>query len=199
MRTVLAATLITLCSLPVLTGDALACINGVELHIDEGKRLVARADRALGRGRYRDAIRDVDRALGKANAPTVVQRAELIRATAVVRSNGKYALRLDGKKLRGDAAVRVSTHKLRSYVEKTPAVAPRWRAALAEGLEATGDAPAALEILEDLARLDLVPDAHAFASLARLRAGAGDGPGRASAESRCRQMGGGGICHGPRS
>ncbi len=198
ISTLLITSVVTVCAV-LHTAPSEACINGVELRVDDGKRLVARADKALQRGRHKDAIRAADMALRRSGPARVHQRAALIRALAVIRSDGRHALRTDAGKLKGRAAVAEATRILAGETKIPGSGEPRWKAALAEGLEATGQTDEALAILEDLAGRDLLPDARAFAALARLRAESGNAPGANTAAERCRQMGGKGLCPVPRS
>jgi hypothetical protein len=195
---ILILSVVTVCLVPLAT-PAVACINGVEVRIDEGARLVSKADRALQKGRHKDAIRLIDRALTRKRSARIRDKGEAIRALAVIRSSGRYTLNTSGGKFRGAAAVRVATASLKSKTQLDAFNNPRWKAGLAEGLEATGDPDGALKILEELAGRDLLPDARAFAALSRLRLRAGDVSGANAASTRCVQMGGNALCPLPRS
>lgn len=168
-----------------------ACINEVQIETNQAVRIVAKADKALQRGKYKRAARLAVRVLDRTSVK-VERRARMILALAVIRSGGSVGYK-EGKRLPalyGDAGLKDAARQLQRGIDKHGFDEPRWQAGLAEAKAARGDAKGALVILEDLAARDLLPDAHSFAVLARLRAAKGDVAGRDAAAERCRALGG---------
>lgn len=150
-----------------------ACGNPVYLSTDKATKLVAAAERALDDGQPKSALRvlrDVEN-YGVRLPGELQRRAQLLLWVAHMRV--------------GDGHASGATEKLRRAYEqdKTPWTGARYAEALARGEDTRDEA---LAILADLEQRDLMPDAHAWATLAILRDAAGDAEGRDRAAEKCR-------------
>jgi hypothetical protein len=157
---------------PVRPADA--CDNAVLLESSEMAKRVASAEQALMEGNYLLVLRKLDgrghwlegdretKLTTLSNDPALNRRALLVVATAAIR-DGRY-------RIHRDLGIAQLDELLASDRDN-----PILRARLAEGLVLRDDSPEdrreAAEILVDLERRDLVPEAEAWAALARLRKG----------------------------
>jgi hypothetical protein len=174
-----------------------ACHNAVERVIDPINQSVRRAEQLLADGAHQAAVRELARTfpeLLRANhrdgRPALFRRAQRTAALAVVRSDGAVRLgpRLSGRTpeqrhtaLAWAAAI-LRLHHARSgdlvvRVELAEALARR----PAERAEARA-------ILDELADLDLLPTARAWALLADLERERGDAAAEGRAARRCREI-----------
>lgn len=161
-----------------LVGDAAACLNGVTLSKRQAASLIARAEKALADGNAKQALSLLNEQLSdgyEISDPKLETRLERIWAVAKMRIGDSGEV--------GDA---LSTIKHQSG--ETPED-PYLRARLAEVLSRTKDGDKkARELLEALAKKDLLVDAEGYAVLARLRERGGDASGAAAALARCKTM-----------
>lgn len=148
---------------------AAACLNGVIMEQEDAARLVARAERDLERGNYRRVLRSLQADHYSVNRP-LMRKISTLQAVAHLRlGNARAAERRLRRLLRHD--------------EQDPYLLARFAESLAER---KGErAIQAWRILDDLEQRDLIPDAHAYAALARLRERAGDAEGQARAVRMC--------------
>jgi hypothetical protein len=172
-------------------GAADACINGVEHDVDREVQLVSQAERALGEGRPTAATVGVVQAYPtlastKPQAgPTTLGRAQLLAALAIVRTEGKLAVRdfkgdtEEGKKK--NLAFAEGVIKAQAAT-KTPVASAAHAELLALAAPTRAEAK---KILEDLATRDVVPSAQGWALLAKLRRDGGDKAGAEVAAKRC--------------
>lgn len=170
MRHVIGLAVVVVCAVMVRPADA--CINGVVMEKEEAVKKIARAQKAMDKGKYRRALR-----LLKADHYFVsgkqMRKISLIKAVARLRlGKTRSAERYFRRRLKKDADN------------------PFLLARLAEALSTRkgDDAIEAWKILDDLEKRDLIPDAHGYAVLARLRKRASDEEGYARAVTACRKM-----------
>lgn len=155
---------------------AAACINGVIYRVDPEVIRLRRAERLVVARKYGAALRLV--ATHAFRHPARARRARLIDAVARTRMLAESGP-VDSLLLRYPLAV------LRDMYEEDP-VSPRVRARLAEALLLLPDgADEARKLVEPLAVHDVVPDAEGWATVAGVRAAAGDQVGAAVAMERC--------------
>lgn len=169
MRFGLGLTLALAMSVP---SAAFPCGNAVYLETNDAARMVASAERALERGKYKQALRLSRYGAVSFDDEGLSKRFRVVVATAQLRlGQVKMAVR------RFDA--------LQVKYPKDSVVMTRLGEALSRTRSSTAHARA-LELLSDLERRDLMADAYGFAALASLRARAGDAAGQARALSICR-------------
>jgi hypothetical protein len=162
-----------------------ACLNGVEMDLNRSNQLLSRAERLLEQGNAKAALSLLDdvRFFGSHVPASLDRRLTRIVSVAELRT---------GSHDRGlDRLLDLWQHRGND---------PYLQARIAEGLaRVAADRPPdsrghkmlerkALAMLEDLASRDLMPDAEAFATLAALRANAGDKSGGEAALARCQQL-----------
>lgn len=191
LRTLRVALVSLVATLALASGPADACLNGVEHDVDREVQLVSQAEKALGEGRPTAATVGVVTAYPtlastKSQAgPTTLGRAQLIAALAIVRTQGKLTVRDfkgDSDEGRKKSLAFAEAVIKAQAANKTPVAA----AAHAELLALTAATRAdAKKALEGLATRDVVPSAHAWALLAKLRREGGDKPGADEAAKRC--------------
>jgi len=149
-----------------------ACLNGVMMHTDEAVKRVAQARRAIDRGHYRKALRLVAADHYMFDSNRLSRQIRTVKAVASLRlGRTKTAERRLRRLLRG--------HQSDPYL----------RTRLAESIAGrTGHwAVEAFHILDELEKKDLIPDAHGFAALAKLRHRNKDSEGRDRAVAQCRK------------
>jgi hypothetical protein len=150
---------------------AWACGNAVYMKTEAAHRLLARVEKLLEADRPRDVARMLDDDLEVDDA-AVSQRLRIARATAWIRT-GQSTL---------------GVRQLRRLIPKS-SQDPVHLSRIAEGMAGSkAGAEQALRSLQALAEDDLIPEAHGWASLARLRAARGDAAGAEEAWTRCRAM-----------
>jgi ATP/maltotriose-dependent transcriptional regulator MalT len=145
----------------MLAGPAIAyaCGNEVEITTDDLARRLARAEKLIEEGKFRQAKAWV----GRRRMPTAAlqRRAEDLRAV--------LALRMD----LGAKAIEAAAKHFRARLESgAGAKDVRYRAWLGEALVALGETDEARTLLGGLHEFDLVPDAYAYLALAKLSTGA---------------------------
>ena len=146
-----------------------ACENGVEWTTNDYVRVLVKAEKFLEQGQYGRA----KKTLGRMQFPTEALQVRAADVRAVIK------LRIPSAK--NDLESATAHFKARTE-SKTGAKDVRFRAWLAEAHVAAGNKEAALEILVDLEQRDLMPDAHAYLALAKLKTG----PERLAAWKACR-------------
>jgi hypothetical protein len=157
---------------------ATACLNAVQLEQSRVRMLVAEAERLVEHERYERARRilgTLDEQMAFHHDQGLMRRASRVRALIHLR----------------DGAVRTAIRELQALLAGPYRGDPQLRARLAEAftLLPRGNGPyIARQILEELDRQDLMPDADAHLLLAQLRGQAGDAAGRDRALARCRQI-----------
>jgi hypothetical protein len=189
-----------------VSSDALAC--GGEwapyIEIDHRPQGVARAQKLLDRGNHVAAASTVLRMMPhvrslQPKSAAVVARAQRILAVAIARGDGALAVGKDvpasvkagwtGKdadERRANLQWAVATLRgVEATRKNDPAVQTDLAEAMAR-LDSTRDE--AKRLLEQLAEKDLIASAQGYATLAALRAAAGDEPGRKLAAARCAAM-----------
>jgi hypothetical protein len=165
----LKAMLLVAVALAIRPARATACGNEVEWTTNDYVGVLVKAEKFLEKGNYIRARKTV----GRIQFPTKALAARAADVHAVVK------LRLHSAK--GDIEAAMAHFKARTE-SKSHAKDVRFRAWLAEAYVATGNKEGALAILVDLEQRDLMPDAHAYLALAKLRSG----PERLAAWKACR-------------
>jgi hypothetical protein len=175
--------------------DAQACGGEVYREMDSTTQVVAKAEQLLSEGKYQQAVSKAVQAypalkIIKPGTLHLSDRGLRIIALASVRSDGAIS---GGNFKAGTAADR--TANLEWSVTQLRGLSaqrgnnPSYQTDLGEALSKL---PAyhgeASKILEDLASKDLLTSAEGYASLARLRAEAGNAAGRDEALKRCEAM-----------
>ncbi len=150
---------------------AYPCGNSMRFRLHRAVQQVAQAERLLDEGKPEEALTRAEQARALPLDAQLSRRVQLVEAVARVRT-GRLALAMP---------------VLRARLQAEP-TSPVLRARMAEALMRAQKSAAALAMLEDLERRDLMPDAHAFATLAALRGQRGDLPGRDRALARCELM-----------
>ncbi|APR80012.1 Hypothetical protein A7982_05359 [Minicystis rosea] len=176
-------------------GEATACGTAVYREIDNNSALVAKAEQALGQGRFAEAAVKAVQAfpalkIVKPGTLPLADRALRILALASTRADGNITA---GTMKSGTAADRTanlewSIDTLRTLSAKR-ANNPSYQTDLGEAL---AHVPAhheeALKVLGELADKDLLTSAEGYAALGRLRAEKGDANARLAAVKRCEAM-----------
>jgi hypothetical protein len=180
----------------VLAPPAEACGPIVRREVDPRAMGLAKAERALEQGQFAAAALNVTQAFpgirsAQPGTDPLTSRALRVMALAVVRADGAITLGTDWRGATGAQRTQNidwSAHTLRTIVAARPAD-PSAQGDLGEALAKIPKSHAeALSILNGLAQKDLLGSAHAYAALARLRAAAGDKPGRDAAVAKCQAM-----------
>ena len=174
--------------------SAFACVNGVEAEVNFEVEMLSKSERLLEQGKHREALKVVMRSFPNAFTArgSFARRARTVAAVVTVRTGGQYALRADAAKV---TSARVRQRNIKTAVEilrknhaRSPGN-PLHTSRYAEGLaQLPAQHPRALELLEGLAKRDLLSDAEAWGVLARLRAAKGDAAGGLDAQKRCERM-----------
>jgi hypothetical protein len=180
-----------------LPAPAYPCLNGVLLVEDEQIRDLERAERLLVAGKHDAALREVDGyghldELEGRQAQAFRRRIRLVIATAHMRKLARHQP-IDVHRL---ANVTRVLRSLQSDDGQTP---PLYRARLAEALALTPGAMAeAKTLIEKLERGDLIPEAEAWVTVAKVRTYMHDVDGMSRALARCEKMAGKrkAVCHG---
>ncbi len=183
-----------------------ACGGGwwPEIQIDHRIQGIARAERDLAAGRYHAAAGSVIRmiphirAYKRTTGDGIVNRALRVLAVATARTGGQLKLEKqiprqlhswlgkDADERQASLAWSVQALKSVSKLKKkSPAVQSELAEAMAQ-LPAHSDE--ARTTLEKLAEKDLLSSSQGYATLAELRAKAGDNDGRLAALQRCKTM-----------
>lgn len=157
----------------LLSGPALACLNETLLSASEARKVLKRAEQMLEDGKAAAALNEVE----DVHVDDEALARRLARVEAVAR------LRSDQLSL----AISSLERQLRAAPDD-----PYLKARLAEGLSKTRkdrerSRKRALQLLEELERGDLMPDAEAYLSLALLRQQGGDAAGADKALARCKE------------
>lgn len=157
----------------LVPASAWACLNAMTLSGDEAVRKIKKAEKLLARGKNAKAARLLNRHRIRFSDQRLRRRANIIRATASIRQRSRVELATQ------------NLARLYEESEHDPVLMARYAEALA-----LDDARRARsrELLEDLAKRDLMPDAFAYRALATLRHRDHDGAGRDKALARCRKM-----------
>ena len=147
-----------------------ACMNAVQMETKDAQKRLALMERKLDEGKPKQAyllidemVEVSDRALG--------ERIGLVRSVARLRMGQKNAL---------SSITWYYEHKK----DDPYRIARYSEALLANGKEL----PEAQQLLDDLEKRDLMPDAEGWATLAQLRDKAGDAAGRDRATDRCKKI-----------
>ena len=175
MRNLLIAFSLVTTSLLFALPSAEACLNGVIMEQDEIVKNVKLAEKALDKGRHKKVLRLLDADHFMTHSSALLGRVRTLKAVARLRIG----------KTKG--AERVFRNLLTKDQDN-----PYLRARLAEALHKRKgeDAIEAWEIMNDLEERDLVPDAHGYAVLAKLRQRSKDLEGHERAIKMCRVMAG---------
>jgi len=187
-----------------LSGPALACMNGSSeghlrgpsgsLFADEDE-LIAElklAEEALRTSNYSLAAAQLDklRRMGE-GSDGLRSRYARVAALVTVRTGGQWPLRRVGRLNREEERVKAlkkAVQALRARANQAPKDPVR-QSDLGEGLSSLPQhQKEAQNILEALAKADLLTSAHAYDALARLRAKAGDDSGAQAARTRCKEL-----------
>jgi predicted Zn-dependent protease len=155
------------------TNPAEACLNGVIMEHDEAVKKVARAQKAMDKGKYRKVLRLLRADHYDFVGAHLLRRIRTLQAVARLRTG------------RTKSAERTLRNLLKKDKDN-----PFLRTRLAEAMAGRKgmDAIEAWKILNKLEKEDLIPDAHGYATLAVLRHRANDSKGRDRAITRCRAM-----------
>jgi hypothetical protein len=177
MRTIfrISALIIVAVSLPAA---AWACLNAVTLEGNRAVKQIRKAEKLLARGQADKARRLVDPFRYDFEGKGLQRRADIVIATADVRrlrGHRDMALFEEARKTLAD---------LHAEHKNDPLIAARYAEALAAAEPTRGRA---LAILQDLEKRDLMPDAFAYRTLARLHHAAGNSEASNAAMSRCRK------------
>jgi hypothetical protein len=176
-------------------GAASACGTAVYRVVDSNAQLVSQAEQSLGDGKNaRAAVKAVEAfpalRIVKPGALPLADRALRILALAAVRSDGALTIGTMKGATAADRAANLewSIDVLRSLSDKR-GKNPSFETDLGEALSKVPAHHAeALKILGELSDKDLLTSAEGYASLARLRAEAGDAAAREAAVKRCETM-----------
>jgi hypothetical protein len=177
---------------------ARACINGSIERTDTRVQRIAAAERDLARDAPKAALNRL------AGGPHVVcTHPGTPEACSILPEQGwspalgrRWALAIEVAELRSErqGAERIVQHLQylqQLSVQQKHGESPYIQARLAEALaHVKASAPRALELLADLEKRDIMPDASGYALLARLRREIGDAPGSERALERCRKIAG---------
>jgi hypothetical protein len=169
-----------------------ACVNEVELSTDQRAELLARAESDLARGRLASALENATEAGRELRGQDddeagLVSRAERVRAIAVVRLDGPVDATHTRVRRSIDQETRRQNLAWAARVLGPRNELPADRARYAEALSRIdARAEEAVQILEDLAARDLMPDAWAYRALAEARTRTGDPDGARAATGECR-------------
>lgn len=196
LRVVWAVSLLLPAALASAPSAASACGTLVYSQVDESAAKISRAEQALSTGKGTQAAVGVLQTFPaimttKVGASPLSDRALRIMALAAVRSDGALSV---GKAMQG-ATAEDKEHNLIFAIDtlraldKRRANNPSFQTDLAEALSKLPRFKhEALNILEKLAKGDLVASAEGYATLAQLRANTGDEAGRDGALKRCQGM-----------
>lgn len=176
---------------------AAACHNAVARVVDPVNQSVRRAEALLADGAHQAAIRELTGtfpqlllANHRDDRASLFRRAQRTAALAVVRSDGAVRLgpRLSGKTApQRQAALAWAAAILRLHHARSGDLLVRVE--LAEALaRRPAERAEARAILDELADLDLLPTARAWALLAHLERERGDEAASARAARRCREI-----------
>jgi hypothetical protein len=176
-------------------GAASACGTLVYREIDSSSQLVAKAEQALSEGKLGSAATKAVQAFPalkiiKPGSVPLADRAIRIVALASVRSDGGIGPAASTTKAGPERAANLewSIGALRVLTAKRFGN-PSYQTDLGEALSKVPEHHAeALKILADLSDRDLLTTAEGYASLARLRAEAGDATAHDAAVKRCENM-----------
>jgi hypothetical protein len=151
------ALLVAAASIMVIPSAAYPCMNGVEYEVVPEIKIVRNAEKYVENGQYARAIKLAKR---KFQDPKLRARALDMRAIA--------SLRIRTSK---DDLTWIVDHFAERSESKDGKTNLRYRAWLAEALEATGKPDEARAILVDLSKRDLMPDELAYLTLAKVSKG----------------------------
>lgn len=196
VRVVWALGLVLPAAVASVASDARACGTEVYSVVDENAARISRAESALGTGKQTQAAVGVVQTFPaimktKVGQSPLTDRALRIMALAAVRTDGALSV---GKAVQGNTAEEKEQNLLFAIetlraLEKKRANNPSFQTDLAEALSKVPRFKAeALQILEKLAKSDLLPTAQGYATLAQLRSNLGDDAGRDGALKRCTGM-----------
>ncbi|HJL19348.1 MAG TPA: hypothetical protein RMH99_27025 [Sandaracinaceae bacterium LLY-WYZ-13_1] len=174
-----------------------ACLNGVELEVEENASSAARSERLVRSGHLRRAFRLAGHALHELRnarsrrARNLRWRLKRVLAVATVRLDGQVDRRRWRTPRRVPAGRR--TENLRWALAVLQRMArssddPVVRARHAEALVQLGRHRRAVRILQPLAENDLMPDAYGYAALARAQHALGDDEETDRALEACRAI-----------
>ena len=172
-----------------------ACGNAVELSRSKVTKMLADAEAALAAGRHQRIIDTLDKdgtmmAMGRlwfvAPDAKLACRAKVVIGMAYIRAKAEYAVETAAsiesclRATPDDPLLRARDAEVNVYAAGvTERMEPKWRDQYRADARAT---------LEDLATKDLLAEPEAWATLARLRADAGENTGAAKAAKACRKM-----------
>jgi hypothetical protein len=175
MRTFICGIALLVFSLPWAPPDAEACLNGTIMEQNEVVRNLRLAEKALGKGQNKRALRLLRADHYMVDSPRLLKRVRIVKTVARMRSGKTKGAERTFRKL-------LAKDKDNPYLQ----------ARLAEALHKRRghDAVEAWRIMDDLEERDLIPDAHGYAVLARLRKRNKDAKGQERALAACRAMAG---------
>jgi hypothetical protein len=196
VRVVWAFSVLLPAAISAAPSPARACGTEVFSHVDESAARISRAEKALSTGKATQAAVGVVQTFPaimktKVGASPLSDRALRIMALAAVRSEGALSV---GKAMQGTTAEDKEKNLLFAIdtlraLDKRRVNNPSFQTDLAEALAKVPRFKAeALQILEKLAKSDLVASAEGYRTLAELRANTGDATGRDGAVKRCEGM-----------
>jgi hypothetical protein len=161
--------------------ESAACGNEVEFRVDPRIQLVAQADKNTAEGKHREALASLKLVLPKKGdlpaGERVVERAYVVAALAVARSDGAYDIRglamegEEGASLAMNQAIAIAKHAY-AKAKDDNTVKTNYAEILSHVPEHAAEAK---RILAELEGADLVTSAQGYAALARLRQDAGLG------------------------
>lgn len=195
VRVVWAVSFLLPVAIAAVPGQATACGTAVYREIDDNAALVAKAEGALGRGRYAEAAVKAVQAfpalkIVKPGTLPLADRALRILALASTRADGNVTAGTMKSGTASDRSANLewSIDTLRQLSAKR-GNNPSYQTDLGEALaRVPTHHEEALKILGELADKDLLTSAEGYASLARLRAEKGDANARLAAVKRCEAM-----------
>ncbi|MSP25301.1 MAG: hypothetical protein EXR75_09090 [Myxococcales bacterium] len=215
---VLGASFAVVTTIGIPFGSVTACGGGwwPEFVIDHRVAGIDRAEKSLAAGKHHDAAASVIRMIPhvknykSAQADVIINRSMLVLAVAITRTAGdltalsqELPAELHASFLGGEESARTANIEWAVVAFTALREKSKDDAMLASGL---GEAMALLpdkkdgakELLEDLAKRDVLTTAEGYRALAVLRARANDEAGRAEALARCKNMAkDGSICIAP--
>jgi hypothetical protein len=174
----------------MIPSASMACGNSYYHRVEPRVKAIQDAEGLLQAGQVRPAAENVlriyPRIASKNGSEPLESRARAVMALAVVRNGGRWPVEAAPKDRPDDPAI-WAVRQLRAADQKASSI-PRTQSDLAEALGAVPDgAKEATKILEGLAEKKVIPSAHAWATLARLRKAQGNENAGWAALAECRK------------
>jgi hypothetical protein len=169
-------------------GAAFPCGNAVYLEKDDAVKQLKQAEIALEAGDFDKALRLTSWQYEYPDA-ALARRARMVQQVGALRGGKPQASPMLARTANAEGAKRIAAivealEQIRTEAGEKSSDAPLFTARLAEGYLAAGKREEAKGLIEDLAKRDLIPDAHGYLTLAAVR----DGKQRDEALGRCKTV-----------